>query len=200
MQSETGERSSRKGERGLPARCVSASCRTLRSVAHRPELRRRMQRRAAGCPRSPRSDGLTRVDGEHLTAFVVATGRACGMRGDSAAALRALVQLRSYPTVRCLARAQPHLRDFAFWNSHKSGLGKQEMVKRQQGSGFRLRLALWSFLKSELRNLNHYSNFSLSRALQSGLRAAAFASAAALRSCCICGAGQTRSPVLSQRG
>ena len=140
MQSETGERSSREGERGLPARCVRhpaerfAASRTDQSfVAGCNEER-------AGCKRNRGAKApptLPRVDGEYLAAFVVATGRACGMRGDSAAALRALVQLRSYPTMRCLACAQPHLRDFAFWNSHKSGLGKQEIFERQQGSGNR---------------------------------------------------------------
>ena len=61
---------------------------------------------------------LLRVDGQDLPALVVATGRAGSMRGDSAAALRALVELRGHPAVGCLAGAQPHLRSFTLGNSH----------------------------------------------------------------------------------
>ena len=55
------------------------------------------------------------------------------MRRYGAAALRALVQMRRVPAICGFARAQPHLRSFAFWDSHVSGIPKQEKVKRQQG-------------------------------------------------------------------
>jgi hypothetical protein len=43
------------------------------------------------------------------------------MRRNGAAALRALVQMRRVPAICGFARAQPHLRSFAFWDSHVSG-------------------------------------------------------------------------------
>ncbi len=44
------------------------------------------------------------------------------------------------PTIRRFARAQPHLRGFTFWNTHKLSEreGKQKTAKRQQGSDFRI--------------------------------------------------------------
>ena len=74
---------------------------------------------------------LTGVDGEDLAAFVVAAGCAGGVRLDGAAALRAFVHLRRVPAIGRLARAQPHLRHFAFWDSHKSRVGKQGFAKTQ---------------------------------------------------------------------
>jgi hypothetical protein len=61
---------------------------------------------------------LTSVNRQYLAALVITTGRAGGVRLDGAAALRALVKLRRLPAMRCFARAQPHLRSFAFWDSH----------------------------------------------------------------------------------
>ena len=55
------------------------------------------------------------------------------MRRDGAAALRALVQLRRLPAMRRLARAQAHLRSFAFWNSHKSGTRKAGNQEKTTG-------------------------------------------------------------------
>lgn len=62
------------------------------------------------------------------------------MRGDRAPALRAFIELRRLPAVRRLARAQAHLRSFAFGNSHK---GKQESRKfsKDKGAGFRFRVS-----------------------------------------------------------
>jgi len=45
------------------------------------------------------------------------------MGRDGASALGAFIQLRRAPAMRRLAGAQPHLRSFAFGDSHK---GKQE--------------------------------------------------------------------------
>ncbi len=53
------------------------------------------------------------------------------MRSDRASALGAFIQLRGHPAMRGLARAQAHLGGFAFWNSHTSGLGKQEISETQ---------------------------------------------------------------------
>ncbi len=65
-----------------------------------------------------------RFHGQDLASFIIAAGRTGRMRSDGAAALRALVELRRPPAVRRLARAQPHLRGFAFWNSHIERLTK----------------------------------------------------------------------------
>jgi len=70
-------------------------------------------------------------DRHNLAAFVIAAGRTNGVACDGAAALRTLAKLRPMPAVRRFARAQPHLRRFTFWDSHLSGLGKQENRKTQ---------------------------------------------------------------------
>jgi hypothetical protein len=64
------------------------------------------------------SGGLSGLDCQDLTAFVVAAGGAGLMRGQRAAALAALVHDRCVPAVGGFACAQAHLRGFAFWNSH----------------------------------------------------------------------------------
>jgi hypothetical protein len=74
---------------------------------------------------------LSAADRQDLTTLIVATGGTGGMRGDRASALGAFVQLRGDPAMRGLARAQAHLGGFAFWNSHTSGLGKQEISETQ---------------------------------------------------------------------
>src|SRR5450432_3705633 len=74
---------------------------------------------------------LAGVDRQYLAAFVISTGRAGGVRWNGAPALRALVELRRLPAMRRFASAQPHLRSFAFWDSHKSGSGKQGFEKKQ---------------------------------------------------------------------
>jgi hypothetical protein len=74
---------------------------------------------------------LGAFDREHLPPFVITAGRTGGVRLHGAAALRAFVELRRLPAMRRLPRAQAHLRSFAFWDSHTSGLGKQEIGKRQ---------------------------------------------------------------------
>jgi hypothetical protein len=53
--------------------------------------------------------GSSDLDGQHLAAAVVATGRARDMAAYTTAALRALGQLRCMPAVCCLPRAQAHL-------------------------------------------------------------------------------------------
>jgi len=60
----------------------------------------------------------SRFDGQHLPATVIAALRAGGVRRDAAAALAAFAQLAGVPAVCGLARAQAHLRGFAFWDSH----------------------------------------------------------------------------------
>jgi hypothetical protein len=45
--------------------------------------------------------------------------------------LRAFIELRRAPAMGCFPRAQPHLRSFTFWDSHKNREGKQEIGKRQ---------------------------------------------------------------------
>src|ERR1700716_1527265 len=81
-----------------------------------------------------------RANAQHLPAFVIAAGRASRMRGDGSTALRALVQLRCLPAMRGLARAQAHLRNFSFGNSHKKGSRKAgiSLKTSEQGSGFRI--------------------------------------------------------------
>ena len=78
-----------------------------------------------------RTPQFSRLDRQHLAALVISAGRTGGVRCDGAAALRAFVELRRLPAVRRLARAQAHLRGFAFRDSHMSRLGKQEFRKRQ---------------------------------------------------------------------
>ena len=80
---------------------------------------------------APWAAELSAANRQDLATFVVATGGAGGMRGDGASALGALVQLRGDPAMRGLARAEAHLGGFAFWNSHTSGLGKQEISETQ---------------------------------------------------------------------
>ena len=83
---------------------------------------------------TPQPSTQLRADGQDLAALVIAAGRAGGVRRDGAAALGALVELRRLPAMRGLARAQSHLRSFAFWDSHKSESGKQEIRKRQRST------------------------------------------------------------------
>ena len=122
---------------------------------------------------------LTRFDRQDLAALVIAAGRAGGVRSDRAAALRAFIELRRLPAMRCLARAQAHLRGFAFWNSHKSGSGKQEIRKRQMAQGSAVRSGC---LASAARILEYCEraaiylrSFNLSSALQSGGRSSSTA-------------------------
>src|SRR5438094_3214591 len=61
---------------------------------------------------------LCRFDRQDLAAFVIAARRTGGVRADAASALAAADELRGVPAIGGLARAQPHFRGFAFWNSH----------------------------------------------------------------------------------
>jgi hypothetical protein len=59
---------------------------------------------------------------------------------DRAAALRAFAELRRVPAVRRFARAQAHLRGFAFWDSHEANQesrksGKDNLVVAAAVSG-----------------------------------------------------------------
>ena len=63
--------------------------------------------------------GLSRVHGKNLASLIVPACRAGGMSVHTGAALGATGKLRRMPVVGSLARAQAHLRGFAFWNSHK---------------------------------------------------------------------------------
>jgi hypothetical protein len=85
-----------------------------------PNLQK-LSKRGAEAPAS-----LLRFDRQNLPAFVITARRTGCVRGDCASALRAFVKLRRLPAVRRLAGAQPHLRSFAFGNSHK---GNQESRK-----------------------------------------------------------------------
>jgi hypothetical protein len=76
---------------------------------------------------------LLSFHGQHLSAFVVTTRPARSVRRHSAATLRALIQVRRMPAVRRLARAQAHLRRFAFWNSHGRRLRKHGFCEKQPG-------------------------------------------------------------------
>jgi len=53
------------------------------------------------------------------------------VRRNRAATLRAFIQVRRMPAVRRLARAQAHLRRFAFWNSHVRQLKKHVFGQKQ---------------------------------------------------------------------
>src|SRR5207245_10305669 len=79
------------------------------------------------------SANLPSFDGQHLADAIITARWTCGVRCNSAAALRALAQPRRMPTVRGFARAQPHFGGFAFRNSHVSRLAKQVLGKRQMG-------------------------------------------------------------------
>jgi hypothetical protein len=70
-------------------------------------------------------------DAYYLSPFVIPTRWADRVSRYAAAALRALVQLRCMPAMAGFARAQSHLRRFAFWDSHGGRIGKQELAKRQ---------------------------------------------------------------------
>src|ERR1700733_4848600 len=60
------------------------------------------------------------VDGQHLAAFVKATGRAHAMRHVRRVAFRTLVHLRQFEhAVVGPALALPACRWFTFWNAHK---------------------------------------------------------------------------------
>ncbi len=97
-------------------------------------------------------------DRQDLAALVIAARRAGRVRTHRAAALWALVELRGFPTMRSLARAQAHLGCFAFWDSHKSRIGKQGIAKPQ------IRV---SPLASALRGRRRFSRRALSaRALR----------------------------------
>ena len=76
---------------------------------------------------------LLSFHGQHLSAFVVTTRRARSVRRHRAATLRAFIQVRRMPAVRRLARAQAHLRRFAFWNSHGKRLRKHGFREKQPG-------------------------------------------------------------------
>jgi hypothetical protein len=75
---------------------------------------------------------LFRFDRQDLPAFVITARRTGCVRGDGASALRAFIELRRLPAVRRLPCAQPHLRSFAFGNSHK---GNQESRKSGKDNG-----------------------------------------------------------------
>jgi hypothetical protein len=75
---------------------------------------------------------LLRFDRQDLPAFIITAGWTGRVRGDRASALRAFIKLRRPPAVRRLAGAQPHLRSFAFGNSHK---GNQESRKSGKHNG-----------------------------------------------------------------
>src|SRR2546423_2245009 len=92
---------------------------------------------AGWCGQDARAPALS-SDRQYLPAFIISAGGTSDVRWDGAAALRAFVEVRRLPAMRSLARAQAHLRSFAFWNSHKSESGKQEIEIRQQGSDFRI--------------------------------------------------------------
>src|SRR4029077_17745877 len=108
--------------------------------------------------------------------------------------LRTFVELRSAPPVRCFARAQPHFRCFAFWDSHGEGATKaysegKTTLKRQS-----VEAKMASILPLQRFNAStgHRLSFSLSSALQSDFRLAsrsAVSTSLAL---------QTRSASLSQ--
>jgi hypothetical protein len=70
------------------------------------------------------------------------------VRRDSAAALRAFIQVRRMPAVRRLAHAQAHLRRFAFWNSHGRRLSKHGFREKQLG---RLRDLLQGYIVTTAR-------------------------------------------------
>jgi hypothetical protein len=60
----------------------------------------------------------SRFDGQHLPAAIIPARWAGGVGRDPAPALAAFAQLAGVPAVGGLARAQAHLRGFAFWDSH----------------------------------------------------------------------------------
>jgi hypothetical protein len=74
------------------------------------------------------------------------------VRLNRAPALRALVQHRRVPPVRRLARAQPHLGRFAFWNSHTKRATKAEKCRKATSSAAPGRILIVLLIRSsELR-------------------------------------------------
>ena len=162
------------------------------------------------------------ADAEDLTAFVVAAGSAGGVRLNGAAALRALVQDRRAPAMRRFPRPQSHFRSFTLGNSHGERERKHRFGKRQgcggdlaQGSrclichperseGSLTMSALnassnrrprqkYSEILRQAQDDN-YGSFSLSSALQSGVRFPSVSAAGAA----IVAAGHCRPPSRSQ--
>jgi hypothetical protein len=94
--------------------------RTWRAARAVTSQQKRSKRRAVVRP------GLLRFDRQDLPAFIITARWTGRVRGDGASALGAFIKLRRLPAVRGLACAQPHLRSFAFGNSHR---GNQESRK-----------------------------------------------------------------------
>lgn len=63
-------------------------------------------------------DQLSGGDGEHLTATIVAAGRAGDMGRNAAAALSTFSKLPGMPTIGGFAGAEAHFRYFTFRYSH----------------------------------------------------------------------------------
>jgi hypothetical protein len=86
----------------------------LKSAMNAPVLQDRLIENR----KSKFENSSSRFDGQHLPAAVIPARGAGGVRRDAAAALGALAQLGGVEAVGRLARAQAHLRGFAFWDSH----------------------------------------------------------------------------------
>jgi len=82
-------------------------------------------------PPTERRLQLFAFEGQHLPPAVVTAWRAGDVRRDGTSALWTFVQLRRVPAVRRFACAQPHLRCFAFWNSHGRRLRKHPSSEKQ---------------------------------------------------------------------
>ena len=63
------------------------------------------------------------------------------MRCDGASALRAFVELRRLPAMGRFARAQAHLRSFAFGDSHKGKQESRDFAKNKSSAGFRFQIS-----------------------------------------------------------
>ena len=72
---------------------------------------------------------LRRTDRKDLASFVVAAGRARGVRRDFGPALAAGAELAGMPAVGRLAGAQAHFGDFAFRNGHKKSAFGFELIQ-----------------------------------------------------------------------
>lgn len=135
------------------------------------------------------------ADAQNLPAFVVTARRAGGMRCYRASTLRAFVQLRGLPAMRRFARAQPHLRGFAFRNSHGEREPKHRFGKRQiPVAAVYDRRKLCA--RPNRRVIDRRYSFSLSSALQSGGRLPGASGVAATAP----SAGHFRPPSRSQCG
>ena len=97
-------------------------------------------------------------DRQHLSAFIIAAGGANRVTGNRAAALRTLAKLMSMPAVSSFARAQPHLRCFAFGDSHGDNEESRNSAKDKCGERSKQNLRPQIFAELAVLDLSRSRN------------------------------------------